>query len=458
MQAGGVGNDFSAAPLLSAAGGLYQAYTGAQSAQKTSNNQQNAFTTASNAGNFGNFNFSSPTGTANMGGYGLSPGLTTAANQDASNAGTFGKLAAQYGSGGLPAGVQTSLNNVNSAYGADSTALNKLAGQVGTGMTGAMGLYGAGQGVMGAGAGYTNAAQGIIANQGTNFDQTYQTALKTQMDALKNPQQQQMSQLQDQEFGRGMLGTSGGALQTQAMATGFGQADIQAQSTAMNQALQQYGLGTQAASAYGNLGSNTLSIGGGLMNNALSTYGNLASLGGNLTNSIYNMASSNFGTNANASMLPGQLAGQYSNLAGSSTNQASTLNSMGLAQYNAGLTGQNDVNNAMQRSAATQGAISLNGNYSPGNSGYGNMVGQLLGQGTGGLNSPGGGLLGQAGHLVSNLFGGGGNGGGGNGGGVSYDPTAIDPGAGTSFSGTSAPGVDTSGVGNFDPSLYGIGG
>lgn len=179
------------------------------------------------------------------------------------------------------------------------------------------------------------AAGSNILQAGQDFNSVYNTQLQSLMKQLQLPQQLQMNANQQGQFSRGQLGTTGGALQTQALATGFGQADLAAQQQAFQQALAAQGQATSSAGVLGTLASNQQLTGGNLIgtgSNALTAMGglvgNLATTG--LQNSIY------------AAAAPATLAGAFnSNVVNPALQGTTAINQMGL---NSALLGLNTGN------------------------------------------------------------------------------------------------------------------
>lgn len=183
-----------------------------------------------------------------------------------------------------------------------------------------------------------NAAQTQLNTAGQDFNTTYQNSLNSLNAALVNPMQNAEAELANTQFGRGQLGTSGGALQTQAFATGLGQAYMGNQQTAYNEALNAQNSATANAATLNNSANNNLSTANGLLANAYGQFNNTSQLNSNTANSI-------FGQNSSIS----QLANQYG--------QQNVGNQITAAQLPASLTGQN-ISNA---NAAISGAGNLSG-------------------------------------------------------------------------------------------------
>src|SRR6185437_661140 len=233
----------------------------------------------------------------------LGPSLSGAGTglQGLALAGT--NAAGQYMNGGLPANIVGAYNNFNNAYGATNSGFSALLGYD----VNAGGSAGA---LLGAGANQLNnpliaqaqgAAGNLLGTAGSDFDSVYQNQLANLQQQLKLPQQLQMNALQSGEFARGQLGTSGGALQTQAMSQGFGQADLAAAQQAYQQALMSQNSATQNAGILGTLASNQQLTGANLLGGGISGLGNL-SFGANfLGSNLSNLAAGNLTTQSNYS-------------------------------------------------------------------------------------------------------------------------------------------------------------
>lgn len=316
----------------------------------------NANTTAGNAGASGNnFGF---TGMGGMGGsysngqLNLNPGqYGPAANQFSQFMNNQGGMANMFGQGGVPGNVTQGFNQFNR--------------QIGQGIGAANYGVGSGMNMMNMGTNMLNSANG-------NQAMAYQTALNAGQQAL-NPQiQQQSNALLNSNFAKGMSGTSGGALQTQALQNSFNTAELQNQNQAVGQGLNAF--------------NSTMSAGQGMFNSG-------ASQMGNFNNQGVSFGQQGMSGAMNYNMFSPQLAGMYQNNANSAASGSSTINNMMLGNYQAG---QGAVTNAgNQMNAAARNEIGAAGAY-----GNNNMWSQL----GAGLSAPGAvsGLLGGA----SSLFGG----------------------------------------------------
>lgn len=421
--------------LLGNLGGLYGSVTGAQSQQNNSANYANAMTTAQRAGNLNPFNFKGIGGASAYGGPNgvgtqLSPGFNSAftgmgnlANRAVGNANnTMG--------GGLPPALQAAMARYGQQVGMTPQGTQGQLGQLFGNNNLAAGTA---AGLMGQGFNQlnnpligqaNNAAGQMIGNANQSYGTAYNTALQNIQAAMQRPEQQQMAALQNQEFERGQLGTSGGALQTEAMAQGFGNANLNAQIQANTQGLQAQQQAMQGAGLFSGIGAQQMGLGNSLLANALGQFNNTSGIGSNIANSIfgqnqaiqqtgYNQAMQNVGMQQGGAMFPTQLAGAQLGLATQAGTGANTLNQMGLNNFGAGLNFTNAQNTAMQGSARNQILGSINPQLT-GNAGYGNLFSQLLGNNGQGITGAGGALNSQTGIMsnLAKLFGGGGSGGG----------------------------------------------
>lgn len=408
LQTGlGLGNT-----LLGGVGGLVGAYGGIQQG----NANGNVLSLASGGTQTGtNTSYNGPNGyaTINQGqvNTGLNGGLNTA-NQNLGNfAGQQAGIANSF-NGIAPANVQ---NAINAQAGMDQNLPQGTQGQ----LQGQAGLQGAVQGsqfgLIGAGQNALNnpltgnlqqAAQTQLGTAGQAFNTTYQNQLAGLNAQLAVPTQQAESQMADAQFGRGQLGTSGGALQTQAFAKGLGQAFLGNQQTAYNEALGAQNSAVNNAGVLNNAANSNLSTANGLLANAYGQFNNTSQLNANTANSIFNQNSvinqlgnqygqQNIQNQTTANTLPAQLAGQYGQNANQAITGATGLNNIGLSGFNAALSAGtqqgNQYNNAIRNAAgvvssgqSTNGLRSLGGYLN--SAGSTNLLGGLGSAFSGALN------------------------------------------------------------------------
>jgi hypothetical protein len=154
--------------------------------------------------------------------------------------------------------------------------------------------------------------------------------------------------LQNDQFSRGQMGSSGGALQTEAFARGLGEADLTRQLQANQEArtTQQNALGVGTSLA--NVGSNITGLDDQLLQSAFGRFGSTAQLGSNLAqqrfgNNVllnqtgYDRSNTNLNNQVTASQLPAALQGSWLNLALQSANGQGALQDQGLQQLQAAL-------------------------------------------------------------------------------------------------------------------------
>jgi hypothetical protein len=293
--------------------------------------------------------------------------------------------------GGNPAGVTAAGNNYMGALGTAS-GFNGLA------QTGAAGVMGAGMNAMNnplIGQSFGNAA-GLLGSAGANYGQAYQTSLNSQLAALNPAIQQQSNALLNSNFERGMSGTSGGALNVQALQNSFNQANLQAQGNAVSQANALMGTTYNAANTAAGIGNSGLGTAANVFNVGAGQLGSANSLGANLGQQ--GLA----GQQSIAAFAP-QLAGMYNNNAAGATAGFGNINNSAIAGANLGLQTGVNQGNQLNRAAMTQGGIA--NQYNGGTTGalgtMANQFGSLLSGGDNGsspysslLNSIFGGLFG----------------------------------------------------------------
>jgi hypothetical protein len=282
--------------------------------------QNNAYTSAGVAGNSGN-----QFGVTGIGGQGSTfnngqlnlnaGGLAPAAQGFGQFAGSQSNMANMYGQGGVPAGVQNSSN----AYMGN---LANAQGYAGAGQLGGLGVMGMGMNTMG--------------SANANYNTAYQNALTAGQGVLNPMIQQQSNALLNSNFERGMSGTSGGALQTQALQNSFNTAELQNQQQAVGQANTAY--------------MNTNNVGLGQYNAGAGQMGNFNAQSANLGLQGY--------TNQTglAAFSP-QLAGLYNQNAASGVTGFNGITSGVLAQNQAGQAGVTNQGNQMNAAAKTMGGI-----------------------------------------------------------------------------------------------------
>lgn len=309
-----------------------------------------------------------------------------------------------------------------------------------------------------------NAAQTQLGTAGQDFNTTYTNSLNSLNAALVNPTQNAEAELANTQFGRGTLGTSGGALQTQAFATGLGQAYLGNQQTAFNEATNAQNSATSNAATLNNSANNNLSTANGLLANAYGQFNNTSQLNTNTANSIFGQNSSisqlanqygqqNVGNQVTAAQLPASLAGQNISNANSAISGAGNLtgiaNSGTTAALAAGTQQGNQYNSAGQVSS---NVLNSSGFAQTGGNAYGaigaglssalgsNGVAGGIGNAIGGIGSAFGGIGGSS---LNNF-------------GTAQTGAADTSGVQQGAIDASAPSFDFSGIGDpvYDPSQF----
>jgi hypothetical protein len=155
-------------------------------------------------------------------------------------------------------------------------------------------------------------------------------------------------QLQQDQFGTGRMGTTGGGIQTEAFARGLGQADLSRQLMAGQEGrnYQQNALGLGQGLA--GVGGNVAGLESQLLQNAFSNFGNTMGLGANLSGQGYNqrmgsqqnsmqMLNQLFGNQVNMAQLPTALQGNQLNLGMQALQGQMGLQGFGMDQLAAAL-------------------------------------------------------------------------------------------------------------------------
>jgi len=225
-------------------------------------------------------------------------------------------------------------------------------------------------------------AQALLGSLGQTYDQAYGNTLNTLRAQAQPEEARAFAGLTDNLFATGRLGSTGGALQTEAFARGLGQADLSRQLAATNMAQQaqqnqlglavgQSGLGTSLA-AQGNNNMAALSnamqgmFGAGfqgsslqdqLLNSAFGRFGQTTQLAADLNQArfarsmygnetLYNRAQNMLGTQINLAGLPASLqAAQLGNVSAALQGQ-SGIQSQLLQMFGAGLSAEQAAANA----------------------------------------------------------------------------------------------------------------
>lgn len=326
--------------ILSSAGSLAGPIMSGMGASQSGSMFNNAYSTAGSAGaagqNFGFNGLGGMGGTFNNGQLNLNSGaFGGAGNQFSQFANSQGGMANQYGNGNVPTNVTQGFNQFN-------TQVGQGIGTANAGAAGAAGVMGMGTNTLG--------------SANANYAGAYNTSLNSALAAL-NPQiQQQSNALLNSNFERGMSGTSGGALQTQALQNSFNTANLQAQNQAVGQGLNAF--------------NSTISAGTGMFNSGAGQLGNFNNQGVNFG------AQGMQGAMGYNSFSP-QLAGMYQTNANAAGSGASTINNMMLGNFQAGM-GATGQMGTLENNASNAQTNAGRGFNAMGNGMYGN-IGSALG-------------------------------------------------------------------------------
>lgn len=287
--------------------------------------------------------------------------------------------------------------------------------------------------------GLQDTAFGNAQSQLSGLGQTYQDAYGNTLNTLRQQalpeEQRQMAGLTDNLFATGRLGSSGGALQTEAFARGLGQADLSRQLAATGQAQQAQqnalglaqgqtnlglGLNTQGMNQQQNLSSLSQGMFGmgaqgtalqdQLLNSAFGRFGQTSQLAADLNQARfarsmygnetqYNRAQNMLGTQVNLAGLPAALqAGQLGNV-NSALQGQSGIQSQLLQMFGAGLSAEQAAANARIGAGSNMAQIVSSPSFGAGGQANASMWSQL---GSSLMNQNG------VGGLVGRIFGGGG--------------------------------------------------
>jgi hypothetical protein len=209
---------------------------------------------------------------------------------------------------------------------------------------------------------------------GQGFDTTYQDVLSNLRQQAAPFEERQLNQLQNDLFGSGRLGTTGGALQTEAFARGLGQADLQRQLSARNEARAVQDQALAQAQGLAGLGSGVRGLDDQLLSSAFGRFNQTAQLAQNLGqqrfgNSIllnqqgYERALQGLNTSMQLQQFPGQLQQQQLNLALQNLQGASGIRTGALELFQAGLAAEQAAANARIGAASNQARIVGSENY-----------------------------------------------------------------------------------------------
>lgn len=134
---------------------------------------------------------------------------------------------------------------------------------------------------------FTGAAQ-QAAVAGQDFSGVRDSTLSTLRAQAQPFEQRQMNDLQQNLFSTGRLGTSGGGMMAEAFARGLGQADLDRQLQANNEARMQQQQALGMSQGLAGIGAQTQGLEQNLLQNAFGNWQNTLGLGANLNNQQFN--------------------------------------------------------------------------------------------------------------------------------------------------------------------------
>lgn len=383
---------------IGAAAGIGSVVTGARAARDQNRLQQQAL--AQSRTELGSFGFNNPwgvqsgfdpaTGTVNLSAGGLDSvrdALSRFATESAPVAGTglpdnmAGILAQLQGFAGRPPTLSVDGPN----------GLDQLTGRVGSTLDDTQGQFQQ----LSAG-GFQRPLQNTAfmgaGNQLADLNRVFgdvQSQTLGQLRAQAQPfEQRAFDSLQNNQFATGRLGSSGGALQTEAFARGLGQADLSRQLEATNQArlTQQNTLGL--AQGLTGMGSGLAGMESDLLSSAFNRFGQTAQMASDLnrerfTRSMYgdetmfSRLGSILGAQQGAAMMPSQLQGaQLQNVLSALGGQAG-IQTQGLQGFQAALAAAQAQANARIGAGSNMASIVGNPNFATSGMGTSNLLGQL---------------------------------------------------------------------------------
>lgn len=189
-----------------------------------------------------------------------------------------------------------------------------------------------------------------LGSLGQTYDQAYGNTLNTLREQARPQEERQFASLQDNLFATGRLGSTGGALQTEAFARGLGQADLSRQLAAGQEGrlAQQNALG---------IGQGAFGLGDQLLNSAFGRFGQTAQLAGDLNQARfarsmygnelgYSRAQNLLGTQINLQQLPAALDAARLGNVNTALQGQSGIQSQLLQMFGAGLSAEQAAANA----------------------------------------------------------------------------------------------------------------
>lgn len=313
--------------------------------------------------------------------------------------------------GGLPANIQQALRGVQGASGLPGMPNNSMVSN-GVNNQFLQSMFAMNRGSVAPGlqnqafAGASNQ----IADASRGFGDVRQQTLDTLRAQAQPFETRAYDKLQNDQFARGQMGSSGGALQTEAFARGLGQADTDRQLQANNEArlTQQNALGLGQGMA--GIGGNVAGLDDQLLQSAFGRFAQTAGLSNDLSqqrfgnsmllnNTGYDRSQNNLQNQITAAGLPTALQGSQLALALQAMGGANSLNDQGLKNFQASLAASQASANARIGSGSNASALLAQASGMPTS---GDMWGQFL-TGAGSRMSNNAGNAGLAG-ILSGLF------------------------------------------------------
>lgn len=251
--------------------------------------------------------------------------------------------------GGLPDSIKQALAGVQGASGTpDAPDTSFLSGGANQFLQRALGDVNRGSAAPGLAATAFQGAGTQLANAGQDFNSVRDQTLQQLRDQASPFETRAFDDLNNSLFSTGRLGSSGGALQTEAFARGLSQADqsrvLSANNEARTQQQQALGIGQGLAG----VGSSITGLDSNLLQQAFGNFNSTAGVASDLSqqrfgNSTllntmgFDRANSNLNNQITAAQLPTALQGQNLGLALQSLNGTGSLQDQGLAQFQAAL-------------------------------------------------------------------------------------------------------------------------
>lgn len=316
---------------------------------------------------------------------------------DPARAGLVGLATQSIGRAGLSGGLPSNVAQANNAFlgnlfSGDLNALQQGAGQA----------FGASLADFGAARspfqqGLQDAAFGGAQNLASIAGQDPQAVAQQRLDLLREQarpfEERQFAGLQENLFGTGRLGTSGGALQTEAFARGLAQADLDRQlaASAEGRAFQNQAL--QGAQGLSGIGTGVRSLQDQLLQSAFGRFQGTAGLAADLTGQRSGLLQQNLQNQIGLAGLGQQLQSGQLGLALQALQAQGGLNTQALANFQAALAASQAQANARIGAGSNIAQIASNPNF-----GQGSGIGTTLLAG----------IANNAGS-IANLFGGGGS-------------------------------------------------